>query len=121
MQVERNIILDREISKDCSRVDFIIHNNNETYIIENKIDDKNHHFGVYEETYNVLPEKFGYIANYKIEQPTEGKNYALRTWKDFYNQTTQVSVVVRIIFFAWFLFLIFVIYQIFFYGITYIT
>ena len=91
MQVEKNVTLDREISKDDSRVDFIIHNKNETYIIENKINDKNHHFGVYEETYNVLPERFGYIANYKIEQPTEGKNYAIRTWKDFYNHLQHLK------------------------------
>lgn len=84
MDIEKSIILDREISKDDSRVDFIIHNNDETYIIENKINDKNHHFGVYEKVYNVTPERFGYIANYKIEQPFEGKNYAIRTWKDFH-------------------------------------
>lgn len=65
MKIEKSIILDREISKDDSRVDFIIHNKNETYIIENKINNKNHHFRVYEETYNVLPERFGYIANIK--------------------------------------------------------
>lgn len=84
MDIEKNIILDREISKDGSRVDFIIHNKDETYIIENKINDKNHHFSVYEKIYNVTPERFGYIANYKIEQPFEGKNYAIRIWKDFH-------------------------------------
>lgn len=84
MKIERYITLDREISKDDSRVDFIIHNKDEIYIIENKINDKNHHFGVYEKVYNVTSERFGYIANYKIEQPFEGKNYAIRTWKDFY-------------------------------------
>lgn len=84
MDIEKSIILDREISKDDSRVDFIIHNKDETYIIENKINDKNHHFGVYEKVYNVTPERFGYIANYKIEQPFEDKNYAIRTWKDFH-------------------------------------
>lgn len=84
MKIEKNVIFDREISKDNSRVDFIIHNKDETYIIENKINDKNHHFGIYEKVYNVTPERFGYIANYKIEQPSEGRNYAIRTWKDFY-------------------------------------
>lgn len=91
MDIEKSIILDREISKDDSRVDFIIHNNDETYIIENKINDKNHHFGVYEKVYNVTPERFGYIANYKIEQPFEGKNYAIRTWKDFHVHLQKIK------------------------------
>lgn len=66
MQVERSVILDREISKDGSRVDFIIHNKNETYIIENKINDKNHHFGVGFTTKKIGPKN--YVALYMTEQ-----------------------------------------------------
>ncbi len=39
MDIEKSIILDREISKDGSRVNFIIHNKDETY---NKFNNKSH-------------------------------------------------------------------------------
>lgn len=93
IKIEKSITLDREMAKDNSRVDFIIQNKEETYIIENKINDKNHHFGVYEDTYNVPPERFGYIANYKIEQPTKGKNYAIKTWENFYSHLQHLKSV----------------------------
>ena len=84
IQISKDINIHREVSKDDSRPDLIIYNEDETYIIENKINDRNQHFGQYENTFNVTPERFGYIANYVIAQPDSEKNYPIKTWEQFY-------------------------------------
>ncbi len=84
MQISSEVEIEREISKDDSRPDFIIHNGEELYLIENKINDHNHHFGQYDKTFKVVPERFGYIANYVIPQPKQDKQYQIRTWEEFY-------------------------------------
>jgi hypothetical protein len=83
MNVFPDVEIEREISKDDSRPDFVIYNDDELYIIENKINDHNHHFGQYDKTFKVSPERFGYIANYVIPQPKD-KQYQIRTWEEFY-------------------------------------
>ena len=92
MQISEEIEILREVSKDDSRPDFIIHNNNVLYIIENKINDQNHHFGQYEKSFGVTPERFGYIANYIIPQPDPEQKYPIRTWEDFYRHLGLVNV-----------------------------
>ena len=83
MEISEDIEINREVSKDDDRVDFLINNKGETYLIENKINDKISHFGKYDKTYKVTPERFGYIANYPISQE---KHYQIRTWEDFYRE-----------------------------------
>lgn len=73
-----------------SRVDIYITLNDDKkpYIIEVKISDKNHHFGQYEEAYQIDKDRFGYITNYNC---VEGKElgYDVRTWEDFYDYLNQ--------------------------------
>ena len=83
MEISEDIEINREVSKDDDRVDFLINNKGETFLIENKINDKISHFGKYDKTYKVTPERFGYIANYPISQE---KPYQIRTWEDFYKK-----------------------------------
>lgn len=84
MRISPEIEIEREIVKNNSRPDFIIYNDDEVYLVENKINDRNQHFGQYDKTFKVEPERFGYIANYVIPQPKEGKKYQIRTWEGFY-------------------------------------
>ena len=86
-----SIFIEREVVKGDSRVDFLFEHGNIRYIIEDKIDDKNHHFGQYDVAYNVNPNNFGYIVNYhhiehegktKAELLKEG--YKIKTWEEFY-------------------------------------
>ena len=84
MQILPDVEIEREISKDDSRPDFIIYNGEEKYLIENKINDHNQHFCQYEKTFKIPSERFGYIANYLIPQPSRAKQYQIRTWEGFY-------------------------------------
>ena len=69
-----------------SRVDIYITmlDDKKPYIIEVKKGDRNHHFGQYEEAYEIGKDRFGYITNYNC---IEGKElgYDVKTWDDFYN------------------------------------
>ncbi len=84
MKISPEIEIVREIAKNDSRPDFIIYNDDEVYLVENKINDRNQHFGQYDKTFKVPPERFGYIANYVIPQPKQDKHYKIRTWEGFY-------------------------------------
>ena len=84
MQISPEVEIEREIAKNDSRPDFIIYNDDEVYLIENKINDRNQHFSQYDKTFKVPPERFGYIANYVIPQPKQDKHYQIRTWEGFY-------------------------------------
>ena len=57
-----------------SRVDFYISMEDaELYIIEVKINDRNHHFGQYDDAYGITKDHFGYITNYNcIEEKDLG-------------------------------------------------
>lgn len=54
--------------------------NEEIYLIENKIGDKNHHFEQYIKTYKIEPSHLGYIANYPIAK----EGFETHTWRDLY-------------------------------------
>ncbi len=87
----------RDINDAGSRVDIYIEmTNDDNYIIEVKIGDRNHHFGQYDEAYSVDRNQFGYITNYFCP---EGKfnNYISKTWEEFYlylqNRVTENALV----------------------------
>ena len=74
-----------------SRVDFYISMEDaELYIIEVKINDRNHHFGQYDDAYGITKDHFGYITNYNC---IEGKKlgYDVKTWEEFYDYMTAFS------------------------------
>ena len=86
MIIDENISIDREVSEEDSRPDFLIENKGIIYLIENKINDKNQHFGQYDKTFNVTPERFGYITNYVInDENIIKKGYKLHTWEELYD------------------------------------
>lgn len=65
-----------------SRVDFWICTDSAQYIIEFKINDKNHHFKQYRDAYNIPPAHFGYITNYIIDKDEE---YQIRRWENLHD------------------------------------
>lgn len=92
IRISSEIEIEREIAKNNSRPDFVIYNDDELYIIENKINDHQQHFGQYDMTFKVAPERFGYIANYMIPQPKQGKHYQIRTWEEFYKLLATIHL-----------------------------
>lgn len=77
---------ERPDEQDCgSRVDFLIKvlNDEVPYLIEVKINDRNQHFGQYDEAYGVTPDRLGYITNYPLFQ--EGYD-RIRQWSELYNR-----------------------------------
>lgn len=75
-----------------SRVDILIQltNDPKPYLIEVKINDQNHHFGQYEDAYDVDKGRLGYITNYDC---IEGKlqAYDVKTWEQFYHYMASVK------------------------------
>lgn len=87
IDLDADITIEREESTDGSRPDFVIHCGESIYIIENKINDTNQHFGQYDEAFDVDPSQFGYITNYKIlNKDVKTKAYQLRTWEQLYDK-----------------------------------
>lgn len=85
IQIVKDVYIEREKPESNSRADFVIDNGGEKYLIENKINDQNHHFEQYDAAYCVEPDRFGYITNYKInDKDIKGKRYQLRTWEELY-------------------------------------
>lgn len=79
-------IFKREHSDGGCRPDFYISTPNFEYVIECKIDDRNHHF---EDYLNQFPNvKLGYIANYKLP-PIAG--FEIRTWNEFKNYLKGIT------------------------------
>ena len=76
---------EREKSEGDSRPDFLIENNRIIYLIECKIDDRNHHFEQYTSTFNIPNERLGYITNYKMTQ----NGFAVKTWDELYDHVTN--------------------------------
>lgn len=74
------VYIEREQSNDDSRPDFVFEYRGETYLIENKIGDKNHHFEQYVKRFNIQPRQLGYIANYPIAK----EGFETHTWTEFY-------------------------------------
>lgn len=71
----------RELTKEDSRADFVIDNEGVIYVIEVKINDKNHHFEQYVNTYKIPHENLGYIVNYNYSKI----GFEVKTWKQFYD------------------------------------
>lgn len=80
--------------QDCgSRVDFLIRVQDDEvpYLIEVKINDRNQHFGQYDEAYGVTPDRLGYITNYPLSQ--EGYD-RIRQWSELYDSlSTDIDIV----------------------------
>lgn len=74
------VILFREKSNEDSRPDFILETNQGIYLIENKINDKKHHFEQYIKTFNITADRLGYITNY----PLLKAGFKIHTWREFY-------------------------------------
>lgn len=81
------IYIEREQSNDDSRPDFVFDYNGETYLIENKIGDKKHHFEQYVKRFKIAPNQLGYITNY----PLKKDGFTTHTWTEFYKYT-QASI-----------------------------
>lgn len=78
------IYLQREFSQDNSRPDFVFNVANQEYLIEIKINDKNHHFQPYIDAFKNITRR-GYITNYILDSKnfSEYKNqYSITTWSD---------------------------------------
>ena len=73
-----------------SRVDIYITTTKDTkpYIIEVKIGDRSHHFGQYEEAYEIGKDRFGYITNYECIEGKE-QGYEVKTWEGFYDELNE--------------------------------
>lgn len=76
-----------------SRVDIYITMADDTkpYIIEVKIGDQSHHFGQYEEAYNIGKDRFGYITNYECNEGKE-LGYDVKTWEEFHDHLLESEV-----------------------------
>ena len=74
------VYIEREKSEDDSRPDFHFQYKGSIYVVENKIYDQNHHFEKYTSTFNVSPDRLGYITNY----PMKHKPFIIHTWTEFY-------------------------------------
>lgn len=76
---------EREKSLGDSRPDFLIENNGIIYLIECKINDRNHHFEQYITTFNIPNERLGYITNYVMRR----NGFNLKTWEELYDSATE--------------------------------
>lgn len=98
MDISKNVYIKREAPNEdaASRPDFVINNGGVIYIVENKINDKNHHFGQYDKDFNIPPKRFGYIANYKIFQKNttsdSSEEYRIKTWEEFYDYLGDLNI-----------------------------
>lgn len=102
-------LFQREFAVEGARPDFWINVNDEVYLVEVKIWDRNHHFKQYHDVLtsecNIDAEtaygRIGYIANYHISPQEAGykkdvstfKKFQVREWTDFYRKLEErVSV-----------------------------
>ena len=76
-----SISLKREVSEDDSRPDFFFKYNNETYLIECKIYDRQHHFEQYIKRFKIPNNHLGYITNY----PLLKSGFEVHTWTELYS------------------------------------
>lgn len=83
LKIEDVVSVDREVWDEydkSSRVDIMINLSQERYLVEVKINDKQHHFGQYERDFDIDSSHLGYIANYELSRT----GYDIKQWKDFY-------------------------------------
>lgn len=73
------ILLEREVASDDCRPDFSFYTENQKYIIEVKIYDRDDHFIQYQKQFPNA--KYGWIANY---YKSDQYGIAIRTWESFY-------------------------------------
>jgi hypothetical protein len=86
----REIEIEREKQQDDGRPDFYFEFANKVFLIENKINDKNHHFHQYLQTCKE-PSNLGYITNYAIKGEDDiYENGDVNKWKDLYNEGFRV-------------------------------
>lgn len=84
---DRIVAFEREYAQRDSRPDFYIRNGEDIYLVENKIYDKNHHFGQYDTAFGIPAERLGYIANYPMVQA----GYTVHTWDEFYHHLQHLQ------------------------------
>lgn len=80
-----NAYVEREHVKGNCRPDFFFEYEEDPYIIENKIEDRNQHFEQYVKTFKIDSSHLGYIANYKIVKT----GFVTHTWKELYQYLQQ--------------------------------
>lgn len=88
ISVPTDVYIEREYSQGNCRVDFMLEYEGEIYLIENKIYDRNHHFGDYDKVYKVTPDHFGYITNYDLfskKKYYQERGYRIHTWEELYH------------------------------------
>lgn len=82
----RKIEIEREKQQDEGRPDFYFEFDNKVFIVENKINDPNHHFHQYLQICKE-PLYLGYITNYVIKDEDEiYENGNVIKWKELYNE-----------------------------------
>lgn len=72
---------EREKSQGDSRPDFLIEDKGLIYLIECKINDRNHHFSQYISTFKIPKNRLGYITNYKLLE----LGFIVKTWEELYD------------------------------------
>ena len=72
---------EREKAEGDSRPDFLIENNGLIYLVECKINDRNHHFEQYTSTFDIPNSRLGYITNYKMFEV----GFNVKTWEELYD------------------------------------
>ena len=86
----KGIEIEREKQQDEGRPDFYFELDNKVFLIENKINDRNHHFHQYLETCKE-PSRLGYITNYVIKDEDDiDENSNIKKWKELYNEGFRV-------------------------------
>lgn len=86
----RKIEIEREKQLDEGRPDFYLKIGNKEFLIENKINDKKHHFHQYLQTCKD-PSYLGYITNYVIKDEDDiDDNGNVKKWKELKNEGFRV-------------------------------
>lgn len=91
MEIEDILYIQRELSEDDSRPDFIIETSKAKYLIEVKKWDKNHHFAQYKKTFSDYER--AYITNYELgdEKKSYESDYLFFTWKEIYDDLSKIN------------------------------
>ena len=86
----REIEIEREKQQDDGRPDFYFEFDNKVFLMENKINDRNHHFHQYLQVCKE-PSNLGYITNYVIKDEDDiYENNNVNKWKELYNEGFRV-------------------------------
>ena len=86
----RDFEIEREKQQDIGRPDFYFEFDNKVFLIENKINDPNHHFHKYLQICKE-PSNLGYITNYAIKEEDDiNDNGDVKKWKELYDEGFRV-------------------------------